>query len=630
MYVESHSKSKYVQTEDHTLKQEEFSTSVDEDDFCTRYGEMNDEKFHHMMQAQDRKFYQAFSDQVFLFKDLCDSQVEEKSDLAVFSYGSTEDLGKEHIQSTSKLPVWNEDNSKFLDSDLEEVFSESEFEDEEVLALSDRGMKISKALTNRVDAFLSDEDQVICFIEELEEEEYLTAEENEDSDVDFFDVGDSLDNDNEELLSTYRRSVVSQIQAENDDEFLEEICDLIAMTQPDEDGQSILADILKNSPKMTCGEECTHNSMEGIHEPDVPQDLLRSLSMMQCNEATNSGENNHATQVQVVCDSSRFTANSVKMSEALKAIQKVAEVKTLQKDQGDQLAESLDVPSQCSADSACVGSSSGDLVLDKMENTKSELILDIPKEVVLDVTEENDENDIWSILTDNLHYLEVKSSFDLNPIKFQVPEQNTNVQTAKKKLFNAANNNIPLEKFQKEQQQLKLDRKSKQNNFERDQPYEGINATIDENFDPTKNITTTYLWTNKSGRLMEPKITTTEASWFPEGIFQISTKGETTGYLLDGTPIRVKTLVNSGATKPILNTKFYNRTEFLHQYPKFKIKARKIKVADARMIIIDECINMVISFGSHVFEMIVYLLDMDENFDRRQCMSLKEDQTLEL
>ena len=449
MYVESHSKSKYVQTEDHTLRQEEFSTSVDEDDFCTRYGEMDDEKFHHMMQAQDRKFYQAFSDQVFLFKDLCDSQVEEKCDLAVFSRGSTEDLGKECIQSTSKLPVWNEDNSKFLDSDLEEVFSESEFEDEEVLALSDRGMKISKALTNRVDAFLSDEDQVRHFIEELEEEEYLTAEEDEDSDVDFFDAGDALDNDNEDSLSTtnsgYGRSVVSQIQAENDDEFLEGVCHLIAMTQPEEDGQSILADILKNSPKMTCGEECAHNSMEDIREPVVPQDLLRSLSMMQYNEATNSGENIHTTQVQVVCDSSRFTANSVKMPHDPRIDRSVALVKNLLDIQEDQLAESLDVPSQCYADSACVGSSSGDLVLDKMENTKSELILDIPKEVVLDVTEENDKDGIWSILTDNLHYLEVKSSFDSNPIKFQIPEKNPIVQTAKKKLFNAANNNIPLE-----------------------------------------------------------------------------------------------------------------------------------------------------------------------------------------
>ena len=93
MYVVSHSESKYVQTEDHTLRQEEFSTPVDEDDtFPTVYGDVDDDHFHHMMQAQDRKFYQSFSDQVFLFHDLCDSQVYEKYDLAVFRSGSTEDL----------------------------------------------------------------------------------------------------------------------------------------------------------------------------------------------------------------------------------------------------------------------------------------------------------------------------------------------------------------------------------------------------------------------------------------------------------------------------------------------------------------------------------------------------------
>ena len=142
-----------------------------------------------------------------------------------------------------------------------------------------------------------------------------------------------------------------------------------------------------------------------------------------------------------------------------------------------------------------------------------------------------------------------------------------------------------------------------------------MNITIDENFDPTKHITTTYLWINRSGRLLEPKITTREASWFPEGNFHITIKGETIGYLLDGTPIRVKTLVDSGATKSILNTKFYNRTKFLHQYPKIKIKPRKIKVADGRVIVIDECVNMVISFGSHISEKVVYLFDMDDKVD---------------
>ena len=75
--------------------------------------------------------------------------------------------------------------------------------------------------------------------------------------------------------------------------------------------------------------------------------------------------------------------------------------------------------------SACVGSSSGDLVLDKLENTKSELSPNLlnPQNLVLDVTEENDEDGIWSILTDNLHYLEVKSSFDSIQSNFKLSMQ---------------------------------------------------------------------------------------------------------------------------------------------------------------------------------------------------------------
>ena len=71
MYVESHSTLKHVQTKDskdHTLRQKEFSISVDEDDFSTRYGEMSDDQFHYMMEAQDRKFYSTFSDPVFNFQ----------------------------------------------------------------------------------------------------------------------------------------------------------------------------------------------------------------------------------------------------------------------------------------------------------------------------------------------------------------------------------------------------------------------------------------------------------------------------------------------------------------------------------------------------------------------------------
>ena len=57
----------------------------------------------------------------------------------------------------------------------------------------------------------------------------------------------------------------------------------------------------------------------------------------------------------------------------------VAEVKSPLDVQEGHLAESLNVPSQCSTVSACVGSSSGDLVLDRLENTKSELIPNNPQ-----------------------------------------------------------------------------------------------------------------------------------------------------------------------------------------------------------------------------------------------------------
>ena len=94
----------------------------------------------------------------------------------------------------------------------------------------------------------------------------------------------------------------------------------------------------------------------------------------------------------------------------------VTKVKCLLEVREGQLAESLDAPSQCSVVSTCVESSSGDLVLDMLENTKYEVILSNPHELVLDVTEENDEDCIRPILTDNLYYLGLQSSIDSNPI----------------------------------------------------------------------------------------------------------------------------------------------------------------------------------------------------------------------
>ena len=66
--------------------------------------------------------------------------------------------------------------------------------------------------------------------------------------------------------------------------------------------------------------------------------------MMQFDKATNSDVENHAIKALVVCDSSRFTANSVKISDDQRIDGLVTEVKSPLDVQESQLTESLDVP----------------------------------------------------------------------------------------------------------------------------------------------------------------------------------------------------------------------------------------------------------------------------------------------
>ena len=111
-----------------------------------------------------------------------------------------------------------------------------------------------------------------------------------------------------------------------------------------------------------------------------------------------------------------------------------------------------------------------------MENTKSEVIpdnriLNSPQDLVLDVTEENDEKGIWFIHTDNLYYLQVNSSCDLiqsncDQIKFQNSEMGKLTNTAKKRFFNADNNNVHRkEEINMEQEELKFHRKCQTTEF---------------------------------------------------------------------------------------------------------------------------------------------------------------------
>ena len=51
--------------------------------------------------------------------------------------------------------------------------------------------------------------------------------------------------------------------------------------------------------------------------------------------------------------------------------------------------------------------------------------------------------------------------------------------------------------------------------------------------------------------------------WFKQGKFPINLQAESQGELMDGTNIKVTTLIDSGCSKAILNKKFYDN---IHTY----------------------------------------------------------------
>ena len=103
--------------------------------------------------------------------------------------------------------------------------------------------------------------------------------------------------------------------------------------------------------------------------------------------------------------------------------------------------------------------------------------------------------------------------------------------------------------------------------------------------------------------------------WFKQGKFPINLQAETQGELMDGTHIKVNTLMDTGCSKPILNKKFYDKHPYLHKMPLYTIQSIGVVVADDGVIKVTEAIQFMIKFHGHVFEFIAYLADMSDTFD---------------
>ena len=169
-----------------------------------------------------------------------------------------------------------------------------------------------------------------------------------------------------------------------------------------------------------------------------------------------------------------------------------------------------------------------------------------------------DQEQIWCILTDEFSYTIDK---ELNGnYYFQSDNKPDYFNTS---LFNAANYNIPWKPvFQKQGKHGKHHEHAKPNSPDDDtccqiesnqkpfinDRYPEVISTLSTEYNPSVDLCATYLWSDESATKVD-----TSYSWFTRGQFPMNRNCVTIGRLVDGTEIRVLTLIDTGATKPLLH-----------------------------------------------------------------------------
>ena len=240
-----------------------------------------------------------------------------------------------------------------------------------------------------------------------------------------------------------------------------------------------------------------------------------------------------------------------------------------------------------------------------------------------------DETGFWSILTDTLHYVKPEVDSSMTYSYDQRRHQN-----AKSRYFDAAFSNVPNE------ENILIDQtaNSKKEDFDaanynvpnvpiytqglfpkyEEDRYGNLTLFTTSVFKPHESICATYLWTDENQcSIMESEAYDMEGNdmWFKQGKFPINLQSETQGELMDGTNIKVTTLMDTDCSKPILNRKVYDKHPYLQKMPHYPIQSIGVIVADDGVIKVTEATQFMIKFHGHAFEFIAYLADMSETFD---------------
>ncbi len=146
--------------------------------------------------------------------------------------------------------------------------------------------------------------------------------------------------------------------------------------------------------------------------------------------------------------------------------------------------------------------------------------------------------------------------------------------------------------------------------------YAKVESVLKDEYHPDSDISITYLWSDPKTQQFintayqnEPVNT----SWFKYGKIPLSEGMTQIGNLMDGTPVRI--LVNSGATKAMINLNLYKKSKMLKQYPVFKIPTRKIHAANDQIIFCRKALKFPITIAGHTFEIIALLMPFTKEHD---------------
>ena len=142
--------------------------------------------------------------------------------------------------------------------------------------------------------------------------------------------------------------------------------------------------------------------------------------------------------------------------------------------------------------------------------------------------------------------------------------------------------------------------------FKPEERYDAIKLAVRTKVQDEKAIVATYLWSEECAEH-------TVVNDQPKGIIRLSTSSTTTGDLIDGT--KVYTLIDTGATKNFISTKFIEKHELIQSYPVMRIKNVSISMANDQKETVNKMTTFNMYLGGHLFEFTAYIMDCSDSFD---------------